>query len=59
MSVDFDTIPDDSICLCRIQKERGTKLQIGYFIELHKAWNKPEKAKEWRAKLLETETWEQ
>ena len=29
------------------------------FIELYEAWDKPEKAKEWRAKLSQTETTEQ
>jgi len=28
-------------------------------IDLYEAWNKPEKAKEWRAKLLQTESMEE
>jgi hypothetical protein len=28
-------------------------------IDLYEAWNKPDKAGEWRAKLLETETKQQ
>jgi tetratricopeptide (TPR) repeat protein len=32
-----------------------TKESLNNLIALYEAWNKPEKAKEWRAKLLETE----
>jgi len=34
-------------------------MRIRYIIALYEAWNKPEKAKEWRAKLPETEVVEE
>jgi len=32
---------------------------LNQLIELYEAWNKPEKAKEWRAKLPQTEAVEE
>ena len=36
-----------------------TKESLDNPIDLYEAWNKPEKAKEWRAKLPQTEAAEQ
>ena len=33
-----------------------TKESLNNLIDLYKAWNKPEKAEKWRAKLPQTET---
>jgi hypothetical protein len=40
-------------------KHRQTSQTLNNLIDLYEAWNKPEKANEWRAKLAQIEDYEE